>query len=107
MSPAMAEQDGDTPAPSMAGGLFLGVANPKAWVAIAAVFASAQLADSPQADAALKLVVLTGMIAMIHVAWLMAGASIAPLLRNPRRARTINAGMAVALLAATMLAFLT
>jgi hypothetical protein len=34
----------------------------------------------------------------------VAGASLAPLLRDPRRARVVNAGLAVALVAATALA---
>jgi threonine/homoserine/homoserine lactone efflux protein len=82
----------------------LGVANPKAWVAIAAVFASARLVDSATADAAAKTVVLSVMIVLIMGAWLIAGASLAPLLRDPQRARIINAVLAVALVAATALA---
>ena len=35
-----------TPPPSLGGGLLLGVANPKAWVAIGAVFVSAAVADT-------------------------------------------------------------
>jgi threonine/homoserine/homoserine lactone efflux protein len=91
-------------APSLAGGTVLGVANPKAWVAIAAVFASARLVDSATADAAAKTVVLSVMIVLIMGAWLIAGASLAPLLRDPQRARIINAVLAVALVAATALA---
>jgi threonine/homoserine/homoserine lactone efflux protein len=91
---------------SLKGGALLGVANPKGWVAIAAVFASAQLADSPAANAASKIVVLTVMIIVICTTWLVAGRSIAPLLRDPKRARFINAVLAVALVGATALAIL-
>jgi threonine/homoserine/homoserine lactone efflux protein len=92
--------------PSLAGGTLLGVANPKAWVAIAAVFASARLSDGASADAAAKVAVLSAMIVVIMGAWLIAGASFAPVLRDPRRARVVNAGLAVALVAATALAVL-
>src|SRR5690348_4697775 len=52
--------------PSLAGGALLGVANPKAWIAIAAVFASAHLTASPAADAAAKTSALTVMIILIN-----------------------------------------
>jgi len=94
------------PAPSAAGGALLGVANPKAWIAIAAVFGTVRLADAAATDAAAKILVLTVMIVLINVTWLVAGASLAPLLRDPRRARAVNATLAAALVAATALAVL-
>jgi threonine/homoserine/homoserine lactone efflux protein len=45
-APRLGDQTATTAAPSLVGGTLLGVANPKAWIAIAAVFASARLADS-------------------------------------------------------------
>jgi threonine/homoserine/homoserine lactone efflux protein len=93
-------------APSLPGGIALGVANPKAWVAIAAVFASAHLADRAAVDASLKAAVLTAMIVLINTAWLLAGASFAPLLRDPRRSRIANVTLAAALVAATAAALL-
>jgi threonine/homoserine/homoserine lactone efflux protein len=103
-APPLTEQPADAVASSLPGGLLLGVANPKAWVACAAVFASARLADAAAADAAAKLAVLTVMIVVIMSTWLIAGASLAPLLRDPRRSRAVNCALAVALLAATALA---
>ena len=91
--------------PSFAAGLGLAVANPKAWVAIAAVFSGVRLAHGVSSDAAAKVVVLSGMIVLINVVWLFAGASLAPLLRDPRRSRIVNVTLAVALLAATALVF--
>ena len=91
---------------SVVGGIFLGIANPKAWVAIAAVFASGHLANDPTTDAIAKIAVLTAMIIAICAIWLIAGTSIAPLLRNPGRARIVNAALAVALVGATALAVL-
>jgi threonine/homoserine/homoserine lactone efflux protein len=93
-------------APSLVGGTVLGVANPKAWVAMSAVFASARLAGTAATDAAAKTAVLSVMIVLIMTAWLVAGASLAPMLRDPRRARMINAALAAALIAATALAVL-
>jgi threonine/homoserine/homoserine lactone efflux protein len=99
---------GGTPgdAPRLGGGALLGVANPKAWVAIAAVFASARLASGAAADAAAKVGVLTLLIVVINGSWLVAGASLGPVLRNPRRARILNVALAVALVAAAAAALL-
>jgi threonine/homoserine/homoserine lactone efflux protein len=105
-APPLSEHTAASDAPSLAGGALLGVANPKAWVAIAAVFASAQLADATTTDALAKIAVLTAMIIAINSTWLAAGASVAPLLRNPRRARAVNGALAVALIGATALAVL-
>jgi threonine/homoserine/homoserine lactone efflux protein len=86
------------PAPSAAGGALLGVANPKAWIAIAAVFGSVRVAAAP------KTAILIAMIVLINVMWLVAGASLAPLLRDPRRARAVNTTLAATLIAAIALA---
>jgi threonine/homoserine/homoserine lactone efflux protein len=105
-APPLAVQTAASHAPSLAGGILLGVANPKAWVAIAAVFASTRLADTAAADAAAKVAVLIVMIVLICTTWLIAGASLAHLLRDPRRARIINTALATALVGATALAAL-
>ena len=101
--PPLSAQGEDSAAPGLAGGALLGVANPKAWVAIAAVFASARLAGGAALDAAAKTAVLTVMIVFINSTWLAAGASLAPLLRDPRRARRINGALAAVLVAAAAL----
>jgi threonine/homoserine/homoserine lactone efflux protein len=105
-APPLAARTAASDAPSLAGGALLGVANPKAWVAIAAVFAGAHLADAAVADAVAKTVVLIAMIILINTTWLIAAASLAPLLRDARRARAINIALAAALIAATALAVL-
>lgn len=105
-APPLAAQQETAKAPSLAGGTLLGIANPKAWVAIAAVFASARLAVSATADAAAKVALLSAMIVLISVAWLVASATLAPLLRHPVRARVINVVLATALVGATVLALL-
>jgi threonine/homoserine/homoserine lactone efflux protein len=105
-APPLSNMTGASDAFSLMGGAILGIANPKAWVAIAAVFASVHLADAPTNDAAAKIVVLTVMIIVICAMWLIVGTSIAPVLRDPRRARLLNAALAVGLVAATALAVL-
>jgi threonine/homoserine/homoserine lactone efflux protein len=93
-----------TAAPTLSGGLDLGVANPKAWVAIAAVFASGRLSDSASVDAVAKVGLLTGMIVVVNAAWLLAGASLSPLLSDPRKARVVNVALAAALVGASAIA---
>jgi len=105
-APRLGDQTATAAAPSLVGGILLGVANPKAWVAIAAVFASARLADTATTDAAAKIAVLSVMIVLITAAWLIAGASFASMLRDPDRARIINTALAAALVGATALAVL-
>jgi threonine/homoserine/homoserine lactone efflux protein len=79
---------------------------PRAELRPPVLFTSARLAPDAGADAAAKLVVLTVMIVAIHVAWLLVGASIAPLLSSRRWSRVINVLLAAALVAATVLAVL-
>jgi threonine/homoserine/homoserine lactone efflux protein len=82
------------------------VANPKAWIAIAAVFASTRLADGARADAALKVPVLALVVVLIHAGWLLAGRLLMPALRDPRRSRVVNVTLAVLLVATSVLALL-
>jgi threonine/homoserine/homoserine lactone efflux protein len=105
-APPLSAQRAAAEAPSLAGGTVLGVANPKGWVAMAAVFASARLADTAATDAAAKTAVLAVMIVLIMTVWLIAGVSLAPILRDPQRARIVNAALAAALVGATAAAVL-
>jgi threonine/homoserine/homoserine lactone efflux protein len=105
-APPLAQPTATSAAPTLAGGALLGVANPKAWVAIAAVFGSSTLAEDATVDVVAKIIVLAGMIVIIHVAWLCAGLPLAPLLKNPRLSRVLNITLATALVAATALAVL-
>ena len=105
-APPLAAHSVSKHAPSPIGGAVLGVANPKAWLAIAAVFASARLDETATTDAAAKIAVLTAMIILICTGWLIAGVSLARLLRDPACARIINTALALALVGATALAVL-
>lgn len=57
-------------------------------------------------DAVAKVALLSVMIVLIMVGWLLVGASLAPLLRDARRARIVNTGLAAALVGTTALAVL-
>lgn len=106
-APPLARQDGEVPAPSFAGGFLLGIANPKAYLAIAAVFAGASLAaQAPMVDAAAKFAVLSAMIVLIHVFWLAIGASLAALFYDPVMSRRVNIVLALLLVATLAIGFL-
>lgn len=94
--PVAADANPGSP-PSLAGGILLGIANPKAWLAISAVFTSARLASSPLADAVTKSLALALMAILICTAWLLAGASLAPVLHDRRRSRIMNVTLAMIL----------
>lgn len=96
----------DTPS-SFLGGLFLALANPKAYAAIAAVFASVSLIPHDIAlDAFLKVTVLTIMVALINAAWLFVGAGLSRMLSDPFKARIVNVAFAAGLVIAVILAVL-
>jgi threonine/homoserine/homoserine lactone efflux protein len=106
-APPLSMHGRDPAAPSFAGGFLLAAANPKAYVAIAAVFAGTSLTGEAGAlDAGLKVVVLGLMIVVIHLGWLLAGAALSGILRDPVRSRIANLAFAVILVATTALAFL-
>lgn len=96
---ASAEQSGR---PTFIGGTILAVANPKAYVAIAAVLAGAR-ADDPDGAG---IILLAAMIVAIHALWLCAGAAFARFLRHPRASRIINLAFAATLVLSTALAVL-
>jgi threonine/homoserine/homoserine lactone efflux protein len=82
------------------------VVNPKAWIAITAVVASARLADNALVDAALKIPLLAAVVVAIHASWLFAGRLAVPVMRRPRLSRAVNVVLAALLVAASLLALL-
>ncbi|MER9850795.1 LysE family transporter [Mesorhizobium sp. M0106] len=104
-APPRAARIGGAALPTFLGGFLLAVANPKAYVAIAAVFAGASSGAGGLAISA-KLAVLALMIVAIHLLWLLAGAAFARLLRKPLASRIINLVFAVTLVATAALAAL-
>jgi threonine/homoserine/homoserine lactone efflux protein len=104
-APPLGRQDAGASAPPLAGGFLLGVANPKAYFAIGAVFAGSRLAVEPGLnEALLKCAVLTVMIVLIHLGWLSVGVSISRLLRHPLASRLVNLLFAAILLATAIIA---
>ncbi|MBU8877245.1 LysE family transporter [Reyranella sp. MMS21-HV4-11] len=95
-APPLAMHDASRDAPSFGGGLLLALANPKAYVAIAAVFTGSGL------PASVKIVVLAGMVVLIHGAWLAAGTAFGRVLRDPMWSRRVNVWLAAALVAVTV-----
>jgi threonine/homoserine/homoserine lactone efflux protein len=105
-APPLRAADRGAAAPPLRGGLLLAVANPKAWVAIAAVFVSARVATPTLLDSGIKVAALALMVVVINTAWLMAAAWAAPALRDPARSRRANVGLATALVVSTAAAVL-
>ncbi|TPL10078.1 LysE family translocator [Mesorhizobium sp. B2-4-14] len=104
-APPLAARTAKVSRPTWLAGFLLAIANPKAYVAIAAVFAGA---SSSEGDAGLglwtKLGVLALMIVAIHALWLAAGAAFAGMLRRPAASRIINLVFAATLVLTTALA---
>jgi threonine/homoserine/homoserine lactone efflux protein len=99
-APPLSQQVEGVPAPSLTAGLLLAIANPKAWFAIAAVFAGSRLAVLP------KIAILGTLIVIIHICWLFAGASLAGLLRDPTRSRIANVAFGMILIGTALVALL-
>ena len=97
-APPLSKDRETVAAPSFTGGVLLAIANPKAYVAIAAVFAGSTLAPG------LKIAVLSAMIVLIHVAWLLAGAAFSRVFHDPLWSRRVNVVFAAALVATTVYA---
>jgi threonine/homoserine/homoserine lactone efflux protein len=105
-APPLGEGGDRIEAPGFAGGFLLAIANPKAYLAIAAVFAGTiVIANDHRLDALVKMALLTVMIVLIHLFWLVAGASLSRLLRDPASSRVINLALALVLVAVTFVAF--
>jgi threonine/homoserine/homoserine lactone efflux protein len=94
-------------APAFVGGFLLAIANPKAYLAIAAVFAGSTLiGEDHRLDTVAKTALLSVMIVIIHVCWLWAGASLSRVLHDPVSSRLVNLLLAAALVATTLAAFM-
>jgi threonine/homoserine/homoserine lactone efflux protein len=106
-APILSQGATDELAPSMKGGLFLAIANPKAFAAIGAVYASVVIVpDQPGLDAFAKVVALFGVIVIVNSSWLVLGAFLARLLRHPRSGRAINVLFALLLVLSVVMAVL-
>ncbi len=106
-APPLPRGDPAAPTPSLVGGLLLAAANPKAYVAIGAVFAGSTLgAPSPLGETALKTAILAAVVVVVHLGWLLAGAWLSRVLRDPLASRVANLVLAAVLVATSALALL-
>ena len=97
-APPLSEDAGDGQAPSLTGGIFLALANPKAYAAMAALYSGFVLiAHRPATDAAVKTGILVIVITIVNIAWLQVGAALTRFFRTPRSNRIINVAFAVLL----------
>jgi threonine/homoserine/homoserine lactone efflux protein len=92
--------------PTFWGGIFLGVGNPKAYAAMAALTSGFVLSPDNATDAAIKAAILLAVMIAVDLAWLIAGAALARAMRKPAWSRAINITFAVALLASVAVGFL-
>jgi threonine/homoserine/homoserine lactone efflux protein len=106
-APPLAGHGDQVAAPAITGGVLLAITNPKAYFAIAAVFAGTSIFNGDRLlDAAVKTAVLSAMIVVIHICWLSAGSSLSYVLRNPISSRIVNVSLAVSLVVVTVFALL-
>ena len=92
--------EADKAAPGWLPGLALAISNPKAYLAIGAVFSkSVLIASDASADAILKCIVLSAAIIVIHALWAVAGSVLTATLRDPKASRLVNLALAAALVA--------
>jgi threonine/homoserine/homoserine lactone efflux protein len=106
-APALSEPAGTERTPSFAAGVLQCFINPKAYAAMAALFSGFVLVrDRVDLDVAAKMALTIAIIVVVNIIWLLSGAALTRLFRDPRSNRILNAGFALALVASVVLAFL-
>jgi len=104
--PLSAASSGQRP-PRFGAGLLLSLINPKGYAAMAALYSGFVLVQGRlMLDVAAKMTVLVLVMVAVNVAWLLAGAALSGLFREPRTNRMINVIFAVLLVASVALALL-
>ncbi len=99
-APIEAAENASIPA-SPVGGFFLGITNPKAYLAFASLMASSTLIGSgASADATLKWVLIVAVILVVDMAWVLVGAALHRAALPPRAERAMNIAFAAAILLA-------
>lgn len=106
MAPPLSEERARGAPPTVMAGLLLSLVNPKGYVAMAALYSGfTLLPDRLAADVALKLALLTLVIALVNIGWLMAGAALTRFFSDPSTNRIINVAFAISLVGSVALAF--
>lgn len=93
-------------APTLYGGIFLGVGNPKAYAAMAALASGFLLSADRVTDTVAKAAILLVIMIVADLAWLVAGSGLARVMRRPAWSRAINIAFALALLASAAAGFI-
>ncbi|WP_374384624.1 LysE family translocator [Dongia sp.] len=106
-APLITEQVPGAAAPGFGQGLFLGLGNPKAYAAMAALCSGfTLLPGQPFPDALAKLALVAATIIPVNIAWSLLGVTLTRWLRDPRLGRAINVLFALLLMASVALTFL-
>ncbi|WP_421997794.1 LysE family translocator [Reyranella sp.] len=106
-APPLGATGAKTHAPTLAAGFLLSLVNPKGYAAMAALYSGFVLVPGRVSiDIAAKMTVLTMVIVSVNVAWLLAGAGLTRVFRDPRSNRIVNLLFAVLLVASVALALL-
>ena len=105
IAPPLAEVTRQRRPPRLVDGLGLSLINPKGYAAMAALFSGFVLVrERLELDTALKIALLTVLIAILNIVWLLSGVVLARLFRDPCTNRIVNIAFAVALLTSVVLA---
>jgi threonine/homoserine/homoserine lactone efflux protein len=106
-APPLGAQTGAVAAPGFGQGIFLGLGNPKAYAAMAALCSSFILVpDAPWSDALAKMLLVAATVIPVNIGWSLLGATLTRWLRDPRLGRAINIFFALALIASVALTLL-
>lgn len=102
-APPLSEEGPERPPPTFLAGLLLSLVNPKGYAAMAALYSGFVLMPGQVVlDIAVKAAGLTLVIAVVNVGWLLVGAALTRLFRDPRSNRIVNVAFAVLLLGSVL-----
>jgi threonine/homoserine/homoserine lactone efflux protein len=102
-APPLSEEGAARPPPTFLAGLLLSLVNPKGYAAMAALYSGFVLMPGHVVlDIAVKMAWLTLVIAVVNVGWLLVGAALTRLFRDPRSNRIVNVAFAILLLGSVL-----
>lgn len=102
-APPLSEEGSGRPPPTFVAGLLLSLINPKGYAAMAALYSGFVLVPGQLAlDTVVKIAGLTLVIAAVNVGWLLVGAALTRLFRDPRSNRILNVAFALLLLGSVL-----